>query len=99
MDNVCTVSHMEAVKTTGRWAFRVESDEDRLVRRAAQLCHRTLTDFVKGAAVVEAERVVADRTRFVLDRDQWEAFTTALDRPARRIPAAEKLLTEPSVFD
>lgn len=88
-----------AVKTTGRWAFRVEPEADQLVRQAAQMSGRSLTDFVKAAAVVEAERVVADRTRFVLNRDQWDAFTRALERPPRPIPAAKRLLTEPSIFE
>jgi uncharacterized protein (DUF1778 family) len=87
------------VKTTGRWAFRVEPEADRLVRQAAEISRRSLTDFVKAAAVVEAERVLADRTKFVLDRDQWVAFARALDRPPRSIPAVKNLLTEPSVFE
>jgi uncharacterized protein (DUF1778 family) len=44
---------------------------------------RTLTDFVVDAAVVEAERVLADRTQFVLGAEQWERFVELLDRRRR----------------
>jgi uncharacterized protein (DUF1778 family) len=88
-----------AARTTVRWAFRVEPKADQLVRKAAEISGRSLTDFVKAAATVEAERVIANRTRFVLDRDQWDAFADALERPMRSIPAAKRLLIEPSVFD
>jgi uncharacterized protein (DUF1778 family) len=50
------------------------------------------------AAVVEAERVLADRTRFVLEADQWERFVELLDRSPQEKPGLEKLFSEPSVF-
>jgi len=40
-------------RATDRWEFRVEAQADELVRRAADVSHRTLTDFVVQAAVVE----------------------------------------------
>jgi uncharacterized protein (DUF1778 family) len=86
-------------KAKDRWAFRVEPDADKLVRRAAALSHSSLTAFVLRAALLEAERVVADRTLFVLESAEWQAFTEALDRPVQRKPALEKLLAEPSVFE
>ena len=41
----------------------------------------------------------ADRTRFGLDADRWEAFLDALDAPPRDLPRLERLLREPSVFE
>lgn len=81
-----------------RWDFRVDADTDRLVRQAAQTAERTLTDFVVDAAVVEAERLLADRREFVLDAEQWERFVTLLDRSPHDNPGLEKLFSEPSVF-
>lgn len=90
---------MPSVKTKNRWDFRVEPGANELVRKAADLSQSSLTAFVLKAAVIEAERVVADRTRFVLDSSDWQAFTEVLDRPVRRKPALSKLLAEPSVFE
>lgn len=95
-DIVCTVSAMAKVKE--RWDFRVASETDQLVRQAAETAERTLTDFVVDAAVVEAERVLADRTQFVLEADQWERFVELLDRPPQEKPGLEKLFSQPSVF-
>jgi uncharacterized protein (DUF1778 family) len=81
-----------------RWAFRVASETDELVRHAAETADRTLTDFVVDAAVVEAERVLADRTKFVLEADQWERFIELLDRAPQEKPGLEKLFSQPSVF-
>ena len=85
-------------KVKERWDFRVSSETDQLVRQAAESAERTLTDFVVDAAVVEAERVLADRTQFVLEADQWERFVALLDRPPQEKPGLEKLFSQPSVF-
>jgi uncharacterized protein (DUF1778 family) len=82
-----------------RWNVRVASGDDELVREAAALSNRNLSDFVLEAARLEAERVLADRTRFVLDEKRWTEFMELLDRPARVNPGLAKLLTTPSVFE
>jgi uncharacterized protein (DUF1778 family) len=82
-----------------RWDFRVEPDTDRLVRQAAEASQRTLTDFVVDAAVLEAERLLADRTRFVLSAEEWDRFVELLDRRPRDNPGLRKLFTKPSVFE
>lgn len=85
-------------KTKERWDFRVAPETDRLVRQAAATTERTLTDFVVDAAVVEAERLLADRTQFVLEADQWSRFVELLDRSPQDNPGLEKLFAKPSVF-
>ena len=85
-------------KVNERWDFRVEAETDRLVRQAAASSQRTLTDFVVDAAVVEAERLLADRTAFELEQEQWERFVELVDRSPRDNPELEKLFSKPSVF-
>lgn len=82
-----------------RWNVRVASGDDDLVRRAASLSNRNLSDFVLQAAKVEADRVLADRTRFILDDAQWAEFLNLLDRPAEANPRLAKLFATPSVFE
>ncbi|SRR6266511_1371994 len=85
-------------KVKERWDFRVEPETDRLVRQAAASSQQTLTDFVIDAAVLEAERLLADRTEFALEQQQWERFVELLDRSPRDNPGLEKLFSQPSVF-
>jgi uncharacterized protein (DUF1778 family) len=81
-----------------RWDFRVAPETDRLVRQAAEAAERTLTDFVVDAAVLEAERLLADRTYFVLQAEQWERFVALLDRSPQENPGLERLFSGSSVF-
>ena len=85
-------------KLKERWDFRVDPETDRLVRQAAETAERTLTDFVVDAAIVEAERLLADRTQFVLEAEQWERFVEVLDRSPQDNPGLAKLFSKPSVF-
>ncbi len=89
---------MRMAKVKERWDFRVASDTDQLVRQAAETADQTLTDFVVDAAVVEAERVLADRTQFVLDAERWDRFVELLDRAPQSNPGLEKLFSKQSVF-
>lgn len=89
----------KAARATDRWEFRVEAQADEVVRRAAEVSNRTLTDFVVEAAVVEADRVLADRTRFVLEQEQWTRFMELLDRPPQENPGLTKLFATPSIFE
>jgi len=85
-------------KAKERWDFRVASETDQLVRQAAETADRTLTDFVVDAAVVEAERVLTDRTQFVLAAERWGRFVELLDRAPQSNPGLEKLFSKQSVF-
>ena len=88
-----------APTTSERWHFRVDPQTDRVVREAAETADRSLTEFVVDAAVHEAERLLADRTRFSLAPEQWEQFVELLDRPPRNNPGLDTLFARPRVFD
>ena len=92
-----------AVKDKGtreqRWELRVASNEDELVRAAAQVSELNLSVFVRQAALVEAQRVLADRRHFALDEEDWNRFNELLDRPPKIPAGLEKLFSKRSVFE
>ena len=81
---------MSATKTA-RVNLRVAPADDVLLRRAADLLGETLSEFLIESGRERAERLVADRTRFVLDNAAWTAFNDALDRPAEVKPELREL--------
>lgn len=90
---------MAAPAKSSRLDLRVDQRRETLIRQAADLQGRTVTDFVLAAASAEADRVLADRHRFVLDDDTWERFNQALDRPAEEKPRLRALLEQPSALE
>lgn len=87
--------------TTGkqeRFNIRTTHQAKALVERAARIARMTTSQFVLQAAVRSAEEIVADQTRFTLSPEKWDAFTEALDRPAREIPELKRALSKVSPF-
>lgn len=78
--------------------LRLTAESKRVLVAAAAAERRSLSDFVLASAMVRAEETLADRTRFRLDADQWEAFQAALDAPPRDLPRLRRLLAEPGIF-
>jgi uncharacterized protein (DUF1778 family) len=58
-----------------------------------------LNEFVLDSAMARAEDRPPDRRTFRLNAEEWAAFMTALNAPAREHPRLRRLLNEPSVFD
>lgn len=75
--------------------LRVAQSDDELFRNAAAATHESLSEFLVESGRERAERVLADRTRFALSPADWQAFTAALDRPARELPAVVELFRRP----
>ena len=61
---------MAELKDT-RWTLRVAEPADRVVRAAATASQRNLTDFVVGAAVSEAERILRRGYNYTIGFDAF----------------------------
>lgn len=97
--NGCTVAVVDTPPKSERFSMRVEASQNCLISRAAAELAVSKTEFVSRAALVEAQRVLADRSTFFLDDKQWVEFNRLLDRPARDNPRLAKLFSRPSVFE
>jgi uncharacterized protein (DUF1778 family) len=75
--------------------LRVAASDDELFRRAAEAANESLSEFLVESGRERAERLLADRTRFVLSPARWREFTAALDGAPREIPELVELLRRP----
>jgi uncharacterized protein (DUF1778 family) len=82
-----------------RFAVRLTSEQDALIRRAAEVEGTDLTNFTVTATLARARDVLADRRLFVLDDATWTEFLAVLDRPVSHKPRLAKLFAEPTIFD
>ena len=69
-----------------------------LLQEAARAVHKNVSEFLLEAGINAANQTLADRLRFELPPDQWDAFQAALDRPVARKPKLKKLLNEPGLL-
>ena len=70
-----------------------------LLEEAANVAHKDVGVFLLDAGIFVASQTLADRTRVVLNSEQWAAFQAALDRPVSDKRQLAKLLTEPGLLD
>lgn len=82
-----------------RLAVRLSSEQDALIRRAAEAEGQSITEFTVQATMTHARDVLADQRLFLLDDAAWAEFRAVLDRPVVHKPRLEKLLAEDSVFE
>lgn len=82
-----------------RWNLRVDREEDEIVRAASNAAGTSYSNFVRDAAVTEAQRILADRTEFLLDEEEWRQLNELLDRPPRVPSGLRDLFSRPSVFE
>lgn len=79
--------------------LRLKAEDKEKIERGATLSGLNMSQFVLRAALAEAHHVEADRSRFVVDKDRFDAFMQALDTPAAPNQALNKLLHTPAPWD
>jgi uncharacterized protein (DUF1778 family) len=79
--------------------IRITPEAKQILQQAAKQSHTTISQFVLKSALDSADAVLADRSRFSLNPEQWKTFMSALDAPPRSHPRMERLLNEPSILD
>jgi uncharacterized protein (DUF1778 family) len=71
-------------------------NRDRVLFDAARSTQReSLAEFLIESGRQRAERLLADRTSFVLSSEDWKTFTAALDGPVKRHPEIAELFRRP----
>lgn len=88
---------MAAAKNS-RIAVRLSSDQDALIRHAAEVEGTSITEFTVAATMSHAIDVLADRRMFAIDDAAWGEFVAVLERPVSHKRRLEKLSAEPSIF-
>lgn len=80
---------------SARLGLRTTLEQDIVLRRAAKLANKSLTDFILDSAYQVAEQTLLDQRLFLLDGVQAQAFVDLLDRPAQDNPGLQDLLGRP----
>lgn len=69
------------------------------MRRAAQVAHKSLTDFILQTACHAAEQTLLDQRLFVVPGRRHRALAELLDRPAKDNAGLRDLYAKPAPWD
>ena len=86
-------------KKTTSIEFRCTEEQQSMVKKAADLSHKSVSAFALESVLAEAEQVFAQQTVFKLTAEEWEVFNNALNRPAKAIPELVELFAQPDEWD
>lgn len=78
---------------SARMGLRATPAQEMVLRRAADVAHKSLTDFILESACQAAEQTLLDQRLFVVSASQFESFIEILDRPEQENPGLHDLLT------
>ena len=78
---------------SARLGLRATGQQEAILRRAAQLAHKSLTDFILDSACQAAEQTLLDQRLFMVSGVQYQAFMDLLDRPAQENAGLQDLFS------
>jgi uncharacterized protein (DUF1778 family) len=79
--------------------IRTTPAQKQIIEQAAQAEGVNVTAFIFSRVFPEAQRVLGDRSLFVLNQTSWDSLGKILNRPAKPNPKLKELLTTPSVLE
>jgi uncharacterized protein (DUF1778 family) len=94
---------MAAINTpsprSARLGLRATAEQEAVLRRAADVAHKSLTDFILDSACLAAEQTLLDQRLFMVSGSQYQALLDLLDRPAQDNPGLRELFVRPAPWD
>jgi uncharacterized protein (DUF1778 family) len=88
-----------ALNRSARLGLRATAEQEAVLRRAANVAHKSLTDFILDSACIAAEQTLLDQRLFMVSGSQYAAFLDLLDQPAKTNAGLKKLFSKPAPWD
>lgn len=84
---------------SARMGLRATPEQERVLRRAAEATHKSLTDFILDSACQAAEQTLIDQRLFVVSGDQAQTLLDLLERPVEDNPGLRDLFSRPEPWE
>ncbi len=84
---------------SGRLGLRTTPEQETILRRAAAVSHKSLTEFVLESACLAAEQTLLDQRLFMVSDGQASALLELLDRPAEENAGLRDLFAIPAPWN
>lgn len=79
--------------------MRIRPAQREIITRAAELRHKTVSEFVIDAATEAAEEAISSQRVFVADDTQYEEILRIMDSPVADNPALLKTLAQAAPWE
>lgn len=84
---------------SARLGLRATPEQEAVLRRAAEVAHKSLTDFILDSACQAAEQTLLDQRLFMVSGSQYQAFLDLLDGPSEENKGLRDLFSRAAPWD
>ena len=77
---MATIAFSTAARSA-RLGLRATPEQEVVLRRAADVAHKSLTDFILDSACLAAEQTLLDQRLFMVSGGQYQSLMDLLDQP------------------
>ncbi|MBK4737399.1 type II toxin-antitoxin system TacA family antitoxin [Noviherbaspirillum pedocola] len=76
---------------SARLGLRATPEQEAVLRRAASVAHKSLTDYILDSACLAAEQTLLDQRLFMATEEQYGAILDLFDQPERENEGVREL--------
>jgi uncharacterized protein (DUF1778 family) len=84
---------------SARLGLRATPQQELVLRRAADVACKSLTDFILDSACLAAEQTLIDQRLFMVSGQQYSALMNLLDQPEQSNPGLRDLFSRQAPWD
>ncbi len=93
---IATLSPTSTSARSARLGLRATVEQEAVLRRAAQVAHKSLTDYILDSACLAAEQTLLDQRLFMVTGSQYQALIDLLDQPEQENTGLARLFSRPA---
>ena len=84
---------------SARLGLRATPEQETVLRRAADVAHKSLTDFILDSACRAAEQTLLDQRLFMVSDGRYQDLLDLLERPLEENAGLRELFSRPAPWD
>lgn len=84
---------------SARLGLRATPEQEAVLRRAAAVAHKSLTDFILDSACQAAEQTLLDQRLFMVSGSQYQALMDLLEQPEQTNEGLRDLFSRKAPWD
>lgn len=84
---------------SSRLGLRATPEQETVLRRAADIAHKSLTDFILDSACLAAEQTLLDQRLFMVSGNQFQALMDLLEQPVQSNDGLRDLFSRKAPWD
>lgn len=93
------VASASSIKRSARLGLRATPEQEKVLRRAADVSRKSLTDFILDSACLAAEQTLLDQRLFMVSSTQYQRLLDLLDEPEQENPGLKDLFSRKAPWE